>query len=195
MATLMKTLERFGIETTAAELEQMVTEAVEELLAEWRPLEPRTNFSLIEVEELRDGGLILEPLHYGKDDPVLKSATQYEVVLATSLSVGRVAELLGVDPSRIRHRLAERSIYGIRLRSGWRIPVFQFEGGQLLPGIDLVLPSLPEDMHPLEMVGWFTTPNPDLVMDGEAVSPRDWLHLGKNPKTLARLAASLDQEL
>jgi hypothetical protein len=195
VAALLKTLERFGIETDAEDIEQMVIQAMEELLVDWRPLEPQTNLSVAEEEELRDGGLVLEQLEYGKEDPVLQSATQYAALLATSLSVSQVAELLRVDGSRVRHRLAARTIYGIRLRSGWRIPIFQFEDGQVLTGIDLVLPKLPEDMHPLEIIGWFTTPDPDLVVGETTTTPREWLRLGKNPKSLIRLASSLDYEL
>lgn len=194
MSALHQTLERFGIQADADEIEEMVLHAVEELLADWRPLEPQTNLSAAEIEELRDGGLVLEQFDYGKEDPVLRSAAQYAALLATSLTVNQVATMLGVDASRIRHRLAARTIHGIRLRSGWRIPLFQFEGDHLLPGIDLVLPTLPEDLHPLEVIGWFTTPDPDLAIGETEISPREWLRLGRNPNSLVTLAAGLDLE-
>jgi hypothetical protein len=192
---LAKTLKRFGIEAESEEIEQWVSEATEELLREWRPLNPETDLTKAERDELRSGGLTLEKRDYRGEDPVLESATRYAALVSASLSVSQVAELLEVDGSRIRQRLLARSIYGIRLPSGWRVPAFQFEANRLLPGLDIVMPRLPKDLHPLEVLGWFTTPNPDLVVNDASVSPRDWLRLGRDPKAVAELAGDLDYEL
>jgi hypothetical protein len=108
--------------------------------------------------------------------------------------VAQAAGHLGVAESRVRQRLGERTLYGIKRPGGWRLPRFQFttrvtERGTV-PGIERVLPRLAPDLHPLEVVGWLTTPNPDLTVGEEErpVSPLDWLTAGLSPAAVADLA-------
>ncbi len=105
-----------------------------------------------------------------------------------------VARLLGVDDSRVRQRLTKRSLYGIKLPDGWRLPAFQFDParpGRLVPGIGRVLPRLDPALHPVAVYRWFTLPNVDLVLDDTPVSPLDWLRSGGDPTEVAALAADL----
>jgi hypothetical protein len=99
--------------------------------------------------------------------------------------------MLGVDDSRVRQRLAERTLYGIKLRSGWRLPLFQFDDGQAVPGIDVVFPCLDPGLHPVAVYQWFTTPAPDLLLDDQPVSPRDWLRAGASTTEVAAFADAL----
>jgi hypothetical protein len=55
---------------------------------------------------------------------------------------------------------------------------FQFDGEAEVPNIGVVFPRLNPDLHPVAVANWFTLPNPDLVLGGEPVSPRDWLRSG-----------------
>jgi hypothetical protein len=58
-----------------------------------------------------------------------------------------------------------------------------------------VVASLDPDLHPVAVFRWFTTPNPDLIVEGpgegRTVSPRDWLRLGLAPRVVADQAAVL----
>ncbi len=99
-------------------------------------------------------------------------------------------------PRRIRQRLTSRrpSLYGIRLESGWRLPRFQFEGDELIPGIGEVVAELDPELHPATIYSWFVLPNPDLVAEkltDEPLSPRDWLRHGFPPRSVADLAKHL----
>ena len=91
----------------------------------------------------------------------------------------------------MRQRLAARTLFGIRRNDGWRIPVFQFAGDMLLPGVGAVLARLPADLHPMVVFRWFHAPDPDLTLDGLPRSPRDWLRLGNDPERVAVIAADL----
>jgi hypothetical protein len=97
-----------------------------------------------------------------------------------------------VDGSLIRRRLLARQLYGIRRPAGWLIPAFQLVGEGVIPGLDRVVPRLPPGMHPLAVVRWFTTPQPDLTRmddpDEAALSPADWLRTGGDPAAVAELA-------
>ncbi len=114
-------------------------------------------------------------------------------MVVTDLSVAQAARKLGIDESRVRHRLSERTLFGTKVRGTWVLPAFQFSTDGPVPGIEQVLPHIPADLHPVALLNWFTLPEPDLVVGEEEtpVSPRDWLLMGRDPKVAANLAESL----
>lgn len=123
-----------------------------------------------------------------------QAAAAYQELRATSLSVEDAARRLGVNPSRIRQRLGERSLYGVKAGNAWLLPAFQFLAHGLVPGVEVVIRRLPSDISPLAVARWFGTPNPDLcTRDDEEhpLTPRRWLLVGNPPKTAAELAAAL----
>jgi hypothetical protein len=148
-----------------------------------------------ELELLAEGGFELEAPDLGLRDPVLRGALEYAALRATALTTKEAAARLEVNDSRIRQRLAERALYGLKVDDEWRLPIFQFEEeGGLVPGIDRVLPHLDESLSAIAVFHWLTTPNPDLVSaetQGERVSPIAWLRLGLDPQEVAELAAQL----
>lgn len=164
-------------------------------------LEPRlysSAASLTEEEEkiLAKGGLKDEDLRTSaEDNPLVRTAAEYANLVRDSYSTEEAATLLDVNSSRIRQRVARdpRTLYGIRLSHGWRIPRFQFDGRRLIPGMEHVLPALPRDMHPVAVHRWFTMPNLDLLDENEEerLSPLDWLRTGRSSQAVAELAADL----
>jgi hypothetical protein len=139
---------------------------------------------------LAEGGLH-EPSARGKqasDDGTL----EYLHLLRHSLSPDDAAVLLGVNSSRIRQRLAERRLFGVKDGRAWKLPEFQFVAGRLVPGIDAALAALPVGLHPVAVRRWFQSPHSDLELDdGAAISPLAWLLSGHDPKRVAELAALL----
>lgn len=197
MATLAEELERrldrLGVKGSPRRLEELILGAVDDLLADMHPMDPLRDLTLDERDALRRGGLVLEKVDQGENDPVLKTTLRYSAMVATGLTVSQVASKLGIDESRVRHRLADRTLYGLKIRGTWVLPAFQFEGKKVLPGFDVVMPHVPVNLHPLGVLNWFGLPNPDLVVgdDEEALSPRDWLATGHDPKIVAALAEEL----
>jgi hypothetical protein len=125
---------------------------------------------------------------------VARAAAAHERVRATALSVDEAARRLDVNMSRIRQRLAERSLYGLKDAGAWLLPAFQFGEAGLVPGIDVVLRRLPEDIGPQAVDRWFATPNPDLHTRDEEerpLTPLQWLLAGNPPGPAAELAAAL----
>lgn len=121
------------------------------------------------------------------------TAADYAALLATALTVPELAARLGVDEGRIRQRLTRRTLYGIKDRRAWRIPLFQLDddGRALVPGLDRVAPHW-AGAHPVEVARWFTLPHVDLEdAEGRPVAPRAWLLGGGDPQTLAELAEEL----
>ena len=123
-----------------------------------------------------------------------QAAAAYQQLRAESLGVEEAARRLGVNTSRIRQRLAARSLYGVKDGHAWLLPAFQFVAHGLVPGIQDVLKRLPEGVSPLAVARWLILPNPDLTTRGDEerpLSPRQWLLEGHPPGPAAELAAAL----
>lgn len=197
MATLTKELEarlgRAGIQENPRRIEELILAAVDDILGAMQSADPVRGLPVEEQAALRRGGLTLEAVDLGDRDPVLATAARYAAMVVSGLSVAQAARKLGIDESRVRHRLSERTLYGIKVRGAWMLPAFQFSNSGPVPGVEQVLPRVPTDLHPVALLNWFTLPEPDLVVGEEEapVSPRDWLLMGRDPKVVGTLAESL----
>jgi hypothetical protein len=143
---------------------------------------------------LERGGFELDALELGLDDPIARTAFEYAVIRATALTTQKAAKRLGVNDSRVRQRLSERALYGIKAGDEWRLPAFQFARKGLVPGIERIFPRLPKSLSPVAVYRWFHTPNPDLEErggQGRALTPLQWLLSGNDPDLVAELAAGL----
>lgn len=109
----------------------------------------------------------------------------------TSLSVEEAATLLGISPSRVRHRVSEHSLYGFKTGNRLRLPAWQFDGDGPLPGMRTVLASLPDELHPLEIAGFMDNPAGGLDVADRSLSPRAWLISAGDPAVVAGLARQL----
>jgi excisionase family DNA binding protein len=121
------------------------------------------------------------------------TATAYARMLAEALTVDECARLLGVTPGRVRQRVNERSLHAIRsrVRGEWRLPRWQFDDHGVVTGVEAVLFRLPESLHPLAVEYFMTTPVPDLDVNGDGLSPVQWLQSGGEPKAVVELAVGL----
>lgn len=108
-------------------------------------------------------------------------------LLADSLTSAEVAASLSVGQSRVRQRVAQRTLLAIRTAAGLRFPRFQFLGERELPGWDKVAPRFPKDAHPVGIYRFLRTPHADLDLGDGPVSPHDWLADGGGPEAVADL--------
>lgn len=113
-------------------------------------------------------------------------------VFQTALSTAAAAALLQVNPSRVRQRVAERTLLVLNNAGELRFPAAQFHGQAEVPGLRQVLPALPHDLKPLEALSWLTTPTDELPgSDGMPQSPREYLLSTGDADTVAALAQTL----
>ena len=63
--------------------------------------------------------------------------------------------MLEVGESRVRQRLGEGTLYGVKAGRENRLPAFQFEGGKEVPGIAEVLARVDRSLHPVAVLNWF----------------------------------------
>jgi hypothetical protein len=150
--------------------------------------------SLNEAQVLESAGLSLKPWGEGaQSDPLMRSIADYMALLETSYTTSEAATYLKVDASRIRQRLREHSLFGIDYDGEKRLPRFQFERKQVVPGIREVIAVLPAEMNPLDVAEWFLSPNPDLeVGEDDTLSPREWLLKGLPVRAVVALAQIFD---
>ncbi len=124
---------------------------------------------------------------------VERARVEFEL-LRRSHTVAELADRLGVDGSRVRHRVRNGALYGLRVGRHLRLPGWQFDRElRPLPGLAAVLAALPEGMHPRDVEGFMTTQQDALRLRGRPTTPREWLLSGGNPAAVAELATDLDR--
>jgi hypothetical protein len=189
--TLAEVLAHAGVRVSERDFARLVGS----VLAEVGPAaleDPVSGLGADEVAGLEAIQADLRPRGARERDPRADAAAGYGAVLAASLTVAEVADRLGVDTSRVRHRLAARQLLGVRRTDGWRLPTWQFGAdGQPLPGLEQVLRVLSGEVHPVALTRFFVTPAPELRVGRTTVSPRDWLSGGGDPAPVVALARDL----
>lgn len=189
-----KSLRERGVSRSLEEIESEVREMIAHSLATLpvglTESEPTREFTEAEADVLERGGLTLKP--YSGTDAASRVAAGYAAMLSLALTEAEVEEMLGIGASRVRQRVADRSLYAVTIGRARRFPAFQFHDRNLIPGIGNVLKAMPRDLHPLEVETWLTRPDPDLTIeDGEALSPREWLISGGSVDFLLPVARDL----
>lgn len=190
---LRATLSDFQIEggeqAFAEAAEQFLLKHRNELMAATRP-EP---ISEAEREALKsvgvDPGVAVQDL-----SPALNAIAMHAALVATAIPVREAASWLGMSPRRLRQRLKERSILGVRLANGrsWGIPAFQFTPDSEVPGLREVLREMRPDLSPVQVFAFFTTPQPDLENDnGDPMTPLRWLLAGRDPDAVSFCAREI----
>lgn len=153
--------------------------------------DPGGYFTADQRDALRDVGLDLSPLRDDEIDGRARAVAEQAVLHDSALTVGEAARTIGVDNSRVRHRLLARRLMGWKDRGGWRLPAWQFTENGVLPGLEQVLAALPADQPALVVAAFMTTPQEDLMARSRAITPCEWLLAGGDPQRVARLAAML----
>jgi len=112
---------------------------------------------------------------------------------ASARTAAEVAERMQMSASTIRHYKSGRKLYSYLVNGKLAFPQWQFNdtGDKSIPSLEDVLGALPEDLHPQAVAGFFLTPQPDLVLNGERVSAKSWLEAGGSKKVVVDLAEGL----
>jgi hypothetical protein len=153
--------------------------------------DPAGYFTLDQRDALRDVGLDLSPRRDDETDGRARAVAEQAVLHDSALTVSEAARTIGVDNSRVRHRLLAGRLVGWKDRGGWRLPRWQFTDHGVLPGVEQVIAALPEDQPALVIAAFMTTPQEDLMARSRAITPHEWLASGGDPQRVARLASML----
>src|SRR5438094_6415819 len=112
-------LHRVGIKQSPEDFEEAVRRVIEAMPTAESRLASHEELTSADIEALKRGGFNLEHVDYGVNDPYLRGQAIYAVLVAGGLSVAAVAAMLHVDESRVRQRLAKRTLYGVKVDNTW----------------------------------------------------------------------------
>jgi hypothetical protein len=173
--TIAGVLARRGITADEGDL----ASALERALGRYLSAPGAAPLSAPERVALRSGGLELEATG-AYAGAATRTAADYAALVATALTVPQAATRLGVDASRVRHRIGAGELWALHSAARRRLlPAMQFApDGGLVPGLPEVLRSLPDDLHPLEVAGFLAGKRPELRLRGHDQSPLEWLLRG-----------------
>jgi hypothetical protein len=152
---------------------------------------PASGLTAGEEQALRRAGSLVARMPAFGDRASTRTAMRSAEMTRAMLDVKTVAEILGKTEGRVRQRLTDHTLLGVRAGGGWRIPGFQFDEDTELSGWDRVMGALPHDVHPLTVARFLDTPHVDLDVDGDAVTPREWLRFGGDVDAVVNAAAAM----
>ncbi|RZQ62994.1 DNA-binding protein [Amycolatopsis suaedae] len=185
-------LAKAGLKVDASEFLTLVEDAARKLSPP-NP-DPADYFTPDQRTALIDVGLDLSPHTETEPDQRARTVVAHAVLAESSLTVLDAAQRLGVDDSRIRHKLKEGRLTGWKgTGGGWRLPAWQFTSTSVLPGLETVLRAVPADQPPLVVAAFMSTPQSDLLINDRWATPRDWLLAGGDPDMVARLIQTLGE--
>lgn len=187
-AALESVLAEAGLRVDTREFLRFVADAARKLTPPQAT--PADYFTTAQQKVLVDVGLNLSAAGEREPDARARTVAARAVLADSALSVSEAAKRLGVDTSRVRHRLAQGKLTGWKERS-WRLPSWQFTDDGVLPGLDAVLAAIPDDQPPLMVAAFMNTVQPDLMLAGEPVTPRMWLLAHGDAGPVAELATTL----
>ncbi|MGQ0838856.1 DNA-binding protein [Actinokineospora sp.] len=188
-AALESVLAEAGLRIDPAEFLKLVAEAAGRLSP--ATPDPADYFTAEQRDTLTGVGLDLTPRRPDEVDSRARAVAARAVLRDSALTVSAAAHAVGVDTSRIRHRLAAGRLAGWKDRGGWQLPAWQFAAAGVLPGLEVVLRAVPEDQPPLVVAAFMTTPQADLRISDRPATPRQWLLAGGDPGRVAAVAATL----
>lgn len=131
----------------------------------------------------------------GHWDPLTESqehaastAGAVSTLLGATLGIDDLARRLGVDRSRISHRISAGTLHSFTSgRSRRRIPAWQVGSDGLLPGLEHVVRAIPSHAHPLDVAALMTTPQSELA----GRTPVEHLDGGGDPAPVTELLEAL----
>jgi hypothetical protein len=109
---------------------------------------------------------------------------------SASVSIAHAAEMLGVDRSRVSHRLAQGTLWAFAMGRVRRIPRWQFTAEDLLlPGLPAVVAAIPDGLSPVTLEAFMRAPLAELG----GIAPIEYLTTGGNPALVAEFVAALGE--
>ena len=101
--------------------------------------------------------------------------------LRSAVTIDEAAKLLGVSRSRVSHRLADQTLWAFAVQGRRYVPRWQLSESRSLPGLELLVPAIPDTLHPLAVDAFMATPRADF----DDRSPVEWLASGGDPTVIA----------
>jgi hypothetical protein len=190
MTTIAAMVRRHGVVIDESRVSAVVEDALAHLLT------PPHAAALSESDRaaLAEGGLQLEAGERDYAMAVEHTVGQYTALIADSVPLAVVAERMGVTRPRVQQMLSKGELWGIRVEGRWLLPLAQFDAnGRPFSGLPAVLSALhANDRHPLTVLAFLLAPQPELLVDGVARTPLEWLAYGGRVDEVLPLVVGID---
>lgn len=124
-------------------------------------------------------------------------AGQVAHLVVSAFTGEQVAAGLGIHSSRLLEKRLAGELWAMPAGQGWLFPMVQFETDdkvgprRQVRGLDQVFKALPAGLHPVAIVGFLRTPQPDLFRD-RSMTPVEWLRDGGDIDQAVAAAANTD---
>ena len=135
----------------------------------------------------------VEPSEAAVETATKEAIAATAAMVQTSLSMAQVADLLGVDQSRVRHRIADGALYPVRVGRANRLPAWQFVDGRRSARSATSSARCPTTCTRWRSRASSPRDSPSSRSTAPAPTPREWLAAGGDPDPVVELAASLGQ--
>lgn len=189
MTTVSEVLQRYSLDLTEHDVAQSLDDALRTV-----PGVGSAPLTGAEVDYLTEhgGGGTAETItgwdpEQERGERVRHAVRAVDQVLAGTVDIPAAAALIGVDRTRISHRLSAGTLYAITVGSRRRIPMWQFHGGAELPHLAIIVAAIPALAHPLDVGAAMTTAQAELA----GRTAVDHLATGGNPEPVVDLLATL----
>jgi hypothetical protein len=107
--------------------------------------------------------------------------------LSASMSIKQAAAVLQVDRSRVSRRITGNALWAFDIHGSRRIPRWQFLESDLLPGLETIVPAIPDGVTPITVETFMRTPRPDF---GDQ-APIEYLAAGGDARLVADFMPAL----
>ncbi|GIT78478.1 hypothetical protein LLS1_01470 [Leifsonia sp. LS1] len=113
-----------------------------------------------------------------------------------SLSENETARRLIISDDQLTRLRTDGDLYAFRLHGRFRYPLWQFTnepGRPVLPHLRPLSHAFPHDWHPAGVLAFMSTPKSSTRINGEPVTPIQWLIAGGDPNQLVHIIESFLQ--
>lgn len=127
--------------------------------------------------------------------------TEYRTALepiVASFGPRTVAELLEIDDADVAQLVVEGQLYAFSSGSSLRFPTWQLVEGdradhRTAPGLTGLVAAIPRSMRPASVLGFMHTPQDDLRVHGDRVTPLQWLKDGGDVQDVLDILTERDR--
>ncbi|NOR24477.1 MAG: hypothetical protein GQ542_08810 [Desulforhopalus sp.] len=116
-----------------------------------------------------------------REDNLFRTFERRKRLLEGTLSVAKVAKLLGVSRQTVHHRVKAQTLLGLKDKNTYRFPMWQFDGD----GPNGIIPELPKSLKALNISNFgkaFWLSRENAVLDNK--TPIDMLKEGEYTRVL-----------
>lgn len=116
----------------------------------------------------------------------LTAAATLTEMLHSAMTLDETAATLGISRSRVSHRISGGRLWAFTVQGRRYVPRWQITDdgdgkAQVIPGLEVVTPAIPNTVHPLGVAAFMTVAHEDF----SGQSPVEWLISGGDPSVVA----------